>query len=66
MFIELTMSGSGDKWYVNIDKIQHIKTHEENGTTLLYINRNEGYQVKESYDQVKQLIKNEVAAERGY
>lgn len=62
MFIELTMPDN-EKVNVNINLVIHYKN---NGGRTLIQNENGSLEVIESYEQVKELIKNEVAAERGY
>lgn len=62
MFIELTMRDN-EKVNVNINLVIHYKN---NGGRTLIKNENGSLEVIESYEQVKELIKNEVAAERGY
>ena len=70
MFIELTLLGLGmDKVLVNINKIESV-TLNTNGITVVCFpacaDEPDLFEVEESYEQVKELIKNEVAAERGY
>jgi len=64
MFIELTNTDGGEKALINILKTLHFKPNKFDGTTAQ--NENGSIDVKESYEQVKELIKLEVLAERGY
>lgn len=61
MFIELTVDGL--KVSVNLNQIVSFNKYNEKTRFLI-----EGSEVvfDESYEQVKELIKQEVAAERGY
>ena len=64
MFIELTGVG-GNKFIINLNLVETINLGDD--LTYVYINNlSNPLKVKESYEQVKELIKNEVAAERGY
>jgi len=66
MFIELTDSITKKTCLVNIN---HIITVSKGGAGAVISLSDSGYKpffASESYEQVKKLIKNEVAAERGY
>ena len=63
MFIELSEFESKDL-FININNI--VSVARDNDITRVYTALDECHIVKESYDQVKELIKREVAAERGY
>ena len=63
MFIELTSIFGHKRLLINIKSILYTE-ETKHGTRIQYENGDE--EVTESYDQVKELIKNEVAAERGY
>ncbi len=62
MFIELT-NVSGVTFSVNINNIIAVEQKGDQTSIELV---DSFHSVEESYDQVKELIKNEVAAERGY
>ena len=66
MFIELTYLGDM-KITVNINKIIAYSRNgkDENGTVINF-GMDDYITVKESYEQVKKLIKDEILAERGY
>lgn len=63
MFIEVTLIKEKEKMMVNIRNIVSVFPYERRSVirTPCYL-----FNIKESYDQVKELIKREVAAERGY
>lgn len=63
VFIELVNSSHKTKELINIKSIERVKKLDE-GT--LVISDSSGTKYKESYEKVKDLIKREVAAERGY
>ena len=62
MFIELTLIKLKEKMTLNLRNICMIGHHEGN---CIVRTKNYMFYVEESYEQVKELIKNEVAAERG-
>ena len=65
MFIELTGLHTNKKELMNINFIQAVG--EENGKAIIApSNENRTMYFEESYKQVKEMIKREVAAERGY
>lgn len=64
MFIELTDLMTNNLTTINV---KYIKGFEPNaGITHIKFTENKSIAVNESYEQVKKLIKREVAAERGY
>ncbi len=64
MFIELTEFGNGTKRFVNVNHVE-IVWEGSSGACAIYLKEG-SIHVVESYGQVKDLIKREVAAERGY
>jgi len=64
MFIELT-SRVG-KITFNINHVSDFQGGVTNDGCNLIMSDGNRVEVEESYEQVKELIKNEVAAERGY
>lgn len=63
MFIELT-SINDDQLYVNMKNVNVMAKDE--GDTEIALDNGDLFKVKESYEQVKELIKLELQAERGY
>jgi len=63
MFIELT-SVSENKVLINLRTVTAVTDHET--YTVIHYDGDEFEAVEEQYDKVKDLIKNEVAAERGF
>ena len=64
MFIELTEnSQKRSKLSINLNHLQSFEGNKHGTVLTMY---GYGLPVLESYEQVKKLIENEVAAERGY
>ncbi len=66
MFIELTHSIKGEKVFINLRDIATILPLENGKTRLSHMSNGEEVVFLETYEQVKEMIKLEVAAERGY
>jgi len=60
-FIELTLSNDDSKFLANVGLVTEIYDHKEKGSRLYFANGNADCQsyinVKESYEDVKALIK---------
>lgn len=67
MFIKLVEAGELQVNYININDVRAVKTNED-GSRLTQITFRNGDRmvVRNSIYKVIELIKNEVAAERGY
>ncbi len=66
MFIELICKMEGRPISVNINDIKTYRPDGKSNNTLIEFGLHEYIVAVESYEQVKDLIKREVAAERGY
>ena len=60
IFIELTLM-NGNKFLANIAKIEKVVENKEtNRVSITGLNNNGGFEIKETYTQVKNLIANAV------
>lgn len=67
MFIELTQKDSNNSLLINLQDVSRIEqpTHTKKQSIIRF--RDGKYQfVTEDYDKVKQMIRTEIAADRGY